>query len=159
VLIQCGSNVASAEKSQDAILRLALLLKLRKTFGPSTNMAPSVCIATEAMAAYQSFIQHNLEDLVQQVNADRQADLAATTLWLHSYMAAHPEAWWEVEDAQIVDVVSALPLTHEAMEEVIELARYLKDPRRNNTLTSIPEEEVHDAQRAKPPSNTMHSVL
>ena len=144
-------------------MRLALLLKLRKTFGPSTNMAPSVCIATEAMAAYQSFIQimprrhqdqHNLEDLVQQVNTDRQADLAATTLWLHSYMAAHPEAWWEVEDAQIVDVVSALPLTHEAMEEVIELARYLKDPRRNNTLTSIPEEEVHDAQRAKPPSNT-----
>jgi hypothetical protein len=126
-------------------------------------MAPSVCIATEAMAAYQSFSQimprrhqdqQNLEDMVRQVIADRQADLDATTLWLHSYMAAHPEAWWEVEDAQIVDVVCALPLTHEAMEEVIELARCLKDPRRNNTLSYIPEEEVHDVQRAKPPSNT-----
>jgi len=126
-------------------------------------MAPAVCIATEAMAAYQSYIQimpqrhqgqHNLEDLVQQVNADRQADLDATTLWLHSYMAAHPEAWWEVEDAQVVDVVYALPLTHDEMEEVIELARFLKDTRRNNTLSSIHEEEVNDAQGPKPPSNT-----
>ena len=144
-------------------MRLALLLKLIKTFRLSTNMSSSVCIAREAMAAYQSFIQimlkhyqgqPSVEAFVQQRDADRQADLAATILWMHKYMAAHPEAWWEVEDAQIVDVVSALPLTHEAMEEVIELARYLKDPRRNNTLTSIPEEEVHDAQRAKPPSNT-----
>ena len=144
-------------------MRLDLLLKLRKTFGPSTNMATTVCIATEAMTAYQSFIQvmprrhqgqHNLEDLVQQVIADRQADLDATTLWLHSYMAAHPEAWWEVEDAQVVDVVYALPLTHDEMEEVIELARFLKDTRRNNTLSYIPEEEVHDVQRAKPPSKT-----
>jgi hypothetical protein len=129
-------------------LRLALLLKLRKTFGMSTNMPPTVCIATEAMAAYESFIQ------IMPPRHQDQHNLKHLVLWLHSYMAAHPEAWWEAEDAKIVDVVCALPLGHEAMEEVIELARFLKDPRRKNTFSSIREEEVHDDQRAKPPSNT-----
>ena len=112
-------------------------------------MSSSVCIAREAMAAYQSFIQimlkhyqgqPSVEAFVQQRDADRQADLAATILWMHKYMAAHPEAWWEVEEAQIVHVLSGLPLTHEAREEVIEMVRCLKDPVIYNTLPSIPEE-------------------
>ena len=135
-------------------MRLALLLKLLKTFRLSTNMSSSVWIAKEAMAAYQSFIQimpkHHqgvevvsalpltdeereevielgVEALVQQMDSDRKKDLAYFTLWRQSYMGAHPEAWWKVEEAQIVDVVSALPLTDEVREEVIQMVRCLND--------------------------------
>ena len=113
-------------------------------------MASSVCIATEAMEAYRSFIQvvprhhqgqPNREASVQQCQADRQADLAATILWMQKYMAAHPEAWWKVEEAKIVHVLSGLPLTHEARKQIMEMVQcFILGPMTNNTLPSIPEE-------------------
>ena len=82
-------------------------------------MASSVCIATEAMEAYWSFIQ--VVPRHHQGQPNHQADLASTILWMHKYMAAHPEAWWKVEEAKIVHVLSGLPLTHEARKEIMEM--------------------------------------
>jgi hypothetical protein len=102
-------------------------------------MSSSVCIATKAMEAYRSFIQ--VVPRHHQGQPNLQADLAATTLWMHKYMAAHPGAWWKVEEAQIVHELSGLPLTHEAREDIMGMVRCLiLGPMTYNTLSSIPEE-------------------
>ena len=88
--------------------------------------------------------QPSLEACVQQCQTDRQAEqisLPSICGCMHKYMAAHPEAWWKVEEAKIVHVLSGLPLTHEARKEIMEMVQcFIIGPMTNNTLPSIPEE-------------------
>jgi hypothetical protein len=94
-------------------------------------MSSAMCIVGEAMDAYRSFSQvlpRRMEGFPSQPDVDMWTAIADTdkfTLWAKDYVAAHPVAWWNVEEAKIVTLLNGLPLSRETKLEMVHMVRCL----------------------------------
>ena len=83
------------------------------------------------MDAYRSFSQvlpRRMEGFPSQPDVDVWTAIADTgkfTLWAKDYVAAHPVAWWNVEEAKIITLLSGLPLSCETKLEMVHMVRCL----------------------------------
>jgi len=94
-------------------------------------MSSAMCIVGEAMDAYRSFSQvlpRRMEGFPSQPDVDMWTAIADTdkfTLWAKDYVAAHPVAWWNVEEAKIITLLNGLPLSRETKLEMVHMVRCL----------------------------------
>ena len=94
-------------------------------------MSSAMCIVGEAMDAYRSFSQvlpRRMEGFPSQPDVDLWTAIADTdkfTLWAKDYVAAHPVAWWNVEEAKIITLLNGLPLSRETKLEMVHMVRCL----------------------------------
>ena len=83
------------------------------------------------MDAYRSFSQvlpRRMEGFPSQPDVDMWTAIADTdkfTLWAKDYVAAHPVAWWNVEEAKIITLLNGLPLSRETKLEMVHMVRCL----------------------------------
>ena len=81
------------------------------------------------MDAYRSFSQvlpRRMEGFPSQPDVDVWTAIADTgkfTLWVKDYVAAHPVAWWNVEEAKIITLLSGLPLSCETKLEMVHMVQ------------------------------------